>query len=56
MVTMKQIKTIPNVTGALNDTLTEGFSDLSSFLANTPNPTVFADEGNGFVDNMIQME
>ena len=40
---------------ALNDTLTEGFSGLSSFLANTPNPTVFADEGNGFVDNMIQM-
>lgn len=40
---------------ALNDTLTEGFSDLSSFLANTPNPTGFVDEGNGFVDNMIQM-
>lgn len=40
---------------ALNDTLTEGFSDLSSFLANTPNPTGFVDEGNGFVDSMVQM-
>lgn len=40
---------------ALNDTLTEGFSDLSSILASTSVSTGFTDEGNGFVDSMVQM-
>ena len=39
----------------INNTLAEGLSDLSSFLENKSTPTSFTDEGNGFVDSMVQM-
>ena len=39
----------------INNTLAEGLNDLSSFLENKSTPTSFTDEGNGFVDSMVQM-